>query len=138
MSNTFSIVERKDISVMCVETTEGIKGSAEVFRKLESKLPALKKRKFYGVLFGKPDTGLYRACVELIEQDDPKLMGLERWTIPGGKYARAKIKNWEENTHLIGPTFSEMAKKYRVDETRPVIEFYRSQKELILFSPIRG
>lgn len=137
MANTFSVIDKNDVIVMGVETTEGVKGAVEAFKKLESKLPTLKKRRFYGVLFGNPNAGFYRACVELTKQDDPNLMGLERWTIPGGKYARAKIKNWEENTSLIGPTFSEMAKKYRLDETRPAIEFYRSQEELILFSPIK-
>lgn len=135
MTNAFSVVEIDSTDGLFVETHDGVRGSAEAFRKLESKLPTLKKRKFYGVLYGKPDDGVYRACVARIDGDDPEKMGLEIGTIPGGEYARAIIKNWEENTDAIGQTFSEMARQFQMDESRPVIEFYRSQKELILYSP---
>jgi DNA gyrase inhibitor GyrI len=132
----FSIVNRKNIDVMCVETHDGVRGSSKAFKKLESKLSTLKQRKFYGVLQGKPDDGIYRACVERVIEDDRFKNDLDKWVIPGGKYARAKIKNWEENTDVIGSTFSEMAHQFQIDGSRPVIEFYRSQKELLLFSPI--
>jgi hypothetical protein len=50
---------------------------------------------------------------------------------------KTKIKNWESNVSLIGPTFGKMADQQQNDDTRPMIEYYRSQKELILYSPIK-
>ena len=126
----------KDMPVLCVVASNGVKGSVEAFRQLESKLPTLKQRHFYGTLFGSPENGTYRACVELVKTDNPKLMGLETWVIPGGKYIKAKIENWEKNTDLIGPTFGKMAGQHHNDNARPKIEYYRSQKELVLYFPI--
>ena len=125
-----------DIPVLCVVASNGVKGSIEAFRQLESKLPTLKQRHFYGTLFGGPENGTYRACVKLVKTDNPKLMGLETWVIPGGKYIKAIIENWESNTDLIGPTFGRMADQYNNDNTRPMIEYYRCQKELLLYFPI--
>jgi len=126
-----------DIKVMYVKSKNGVFGSKQAFSILESRLPTLKQRKFYGVLFGEPETGEYRACVKITEQDNPEAMGLDTWIIPGGKYAKRKIKDWWKNIKEIGLTFEEMSKEYEVDFSRPSIEFYRSQKELIALLPIK-
>lgn len=133
MKNNFSEVNINDIEVLCV-TTQGVKGSGEAFKKLESKLSTLKRRKFYGVLAGSSNNGTYRACVGIVQNDN--IDGAEKWTIPGGKYARAKIQDWEKHLDLIAQIFSRMGKGFNVDAKRPSIEFYRSQKVLILLLPI--
>jgi DNA gyrase inhibitor GyrI len=137
MTKTFPELILKDIQVLCVVASNGVKNSVEAFRQLESKLPTLKQRHFYGTLTGSPDNGTYRACVKIVKTDNPKSIGLETWVIPGGKYIKTKIKNWESNVSLIGPTFGKMADQQQNDDTRPMIEYYRSQKELILYSPIK-
>lgn len=124
-----------DIKVLVV-TTKGVNSSAEAFNQLESKLPTLRNRKFCGCLIGSPENGIYRACVAKIDTDNPKEMGLDEWVIPGGRYMRAKIKDWVGKEYLIGETFQKMSEAIKVDHTRPYIEFYRSQKELVLLSPI--
>lgn len=125
------------IPVLFVFSKNGTVGASAAFDKLEAKLPTLKKRRFYGVLTGSSKTGTYRACVGILDGDNPKAMNLETWTMPGGKYAREKIKNWHENLKRIGPTLDEMLKHYTVDPTRPTIEFYRSENELFLLLPIK-
>jgi hypothetical protein len=62
---------------------------------------------------------------------------LDTWTIPGGTYGRRKIENWSVDTSEIAKTFEAMTVEYPVDPIRPAIEFYRSQKELILYLPIK-
>ncbi len=133
MKNNFLEVVIDDINVLCVSTL-GVKGSVEAFRTLESKLPTLKSRKFYGVLIGNSDNGIYRACVASLPGEN--YLGVEKWVIPGGKYVKAKISDWEKHTYLIAQTFSSMATKFRVDDSRPSVEYYKSQKELLLLLPI--
>lgn len=122
-------VTLEDIKVMCVVAIGGLEGIKDAWDKLEAPLPSLKGRKFYGTYLN----GEYRACVAL-DDDDPATLGLD--TIPGGTYVRRKIQNWSERTSEIGETFAAMAAEYPIDPTRPEIEFYRSQKELILYMPI--
>ena len=59
--------------------------------------------------------------------------------IPGGNFARRKIEDWLERVSELSEIFVVMAGEYedRTDSSRPSIEFYWSQKELILFLPIR-
>jgi len=124
----------EDVKVMCVVAVGGLEGIKEAWEKLEMPLPSLKGRKFYGTYLN----GEYRACVALRDDDDPIALGLDKWTIPGGTYAHRKIQDWPERTGEIGKTFAAMAAEYPVDPTRPEIEFYRSQKELILYIPIKS
>ena len=126
----------KDIPVMFVESPNGPAGSGEAFTKLKSSLASLKGRKFYATF--QYSTGEYRACVVIAEADDPKQLGLETWSIPGGKYAQQKLESWTEHADEIPNVFEKLSIEYkgRVHSSRPSIEFYKSQKELALLLPI--
>ncbi len=126
----------KDIAVMFVESPNGPAGSGEAFNKLESSLASLKGRKFYATF--QYSTGQYRACVAMEESEDPKQLGFETWSIPGGKYAQKKLENWTEHADEIPNVFEKLSIEYkgRIDSSRPSIEFYKSQKEFILLLPI--
>jgi hypothetical protein len=129
-------VKRDPIRVMYVESTQGPVGAPDAFRALESRLSSLKGRKFYGT-FQYPD-GPYRACVALTEGDDPARLGLDVGEIPGGAYAQAKLSDWPDRIDEIHKVFAELSAAHagRVDHTRPSVEFYRSQKELVLLLPL--
>jgi hypothetical protein len=126
---------RPDVHVMYVESATGLAGAADAFDRLEAHLPTLKGRKFYGT-FQRP-TGPYRACVAVVPGDDPTVLGLPTWTIPGGTYRRQKLMNWADDLPEIGRSFERMSAGCEPDPTRPSIEFYRSQKELLLFFPVQ-
>jgi putative intracellular protease/amidase len=128
------IVTLDDIKVMFVVSANGPQGAGEAFDRLEARLPSLKGRKFYGTLLD----GEYRACVALEAQDAPSAMGLDTWIIPGGAYARRKLTGWSERLPEIGEIFRALAAEFARDSTRPNIEFYRSQKALLLFLAVRS
>lgn len=124
-----------DIPVWSVSTI-GVKSSGKAFSLLESKFDSLKGRKFYGLLYGNADTGTYRACAL---DDGYKLKDtqkLKKWIIPGGKYATEKIIEWTKHTNLIAEVFKQLSHSNDIDSSRPQIEFYKSQKELIVMIPI--
>lgn len=127
-----------EVSVMYIVAEGGPAGAREAFNRLEGKLASLRGRKFYGVF--QPHTGEYRACVAVEPGDNPQQIGLATGMIPGGLYLREKMKNWMSRTAEIGKTFVAMAERdpHRADESRPSVEFYRSQDELILYLPISG
>jgi hypothetical protein len=126
------LVTLEDVKVMFVVSPSGPQGAGEAFDRLEARLQSLKGRKFYGTMLN----GEYRACVALEGQASPAAVGLETWTIPGGVYARRKLERWLERLPEIGQIFSALAAEHPRDPTRPNIEFYRSQKELLLFMPV--
>jgi hypothetical protein len=131
-----TIVTIPDIDVMYVAGEAGrpIPEQAQAaFPALEAGLPTLKSRKFYGVGVGDG----YRACVAIDERDDPAALPHPRWTIPGGRYARRRIADWERNTAHIGPAFEALRRRPDFDPSRPWIEFYRSRRELFVMVAVR-
>jgi len=131
-----SVVVIKDITVMFVsgDRTKPICEQAPAtFRKLEAKLEALNGRHFYGVVLD----GEYRACVAVAPDEGPGKSPHPTWVIPGGRFVRRKLADWEHHRDLIGPTMMEMRKRGDFDPSRQCIEYYRSQRELLLMAPIR-
>lgn len=115
----------------------GAKNSEKAFNEVESKLGTMRGRKFYGLLYGDPESGEYFACVQIGKGDNPGSLGLEVRTIPGGTYARRKISYWYEDISSIGKGFSQLFKTYSCDPSRPTIEYYRSERDVHIFLPVR-
>jgi hypothetical protein len=138
MSDTY--VELQDISVMRVKADMRGGGPSAAMSILESKLPSLKGRRFYGAFRMLPNGEEYFACVARIETDDPNKMQLESGVIPGGKFARRKIMNWEPiirqgQLPRLTQEF-ERAHAREADPGRFTLEFYRSMAELQLLLPV--
>jgi len=131
-------VELQEIPVLRVRADMKGKGPSAAFNLLESKLPTIKGRKFYGTFQPTPEGEEYCACVARIDSDDPEKLQLETGVIPGGWYARSKLTDWEKNLSKLLSLFEEMARTHDVDPKRPSLEFYRSQAEMHLFLPVRS
>lgn len=131
-----TIVTVQDTAVMYVAGERGkliAEQAPKAFKELEARLPSLKGRKFYGVVLGDE----YRACVAIDPNDDSLFLPHATWTLPGGRYVRRRILDWEEHLQLIGPTFETLCRRSDFDPSRPCIEYYRSQKELLVMVPVQ-
>lgn len=129
-------VNLEEILVMYIVSPNGPPGAGDAFKKLEDAIDwQLKGRKFYGTMMGKD--GEYRANMNVMEGDDTEKLGFNTWTIPGGKYYKEKIADWEKHVAEIAPKCNDIISKTNYDTTRPIIEFYRSQAELFIFVPIQ-
>lgn len=133
------IVELPTIPVMC-SMVVGVNDVSRVVDSVEEKLDhKLTGRKCYGVA-NEDQNGLhYRACISIKEGDDPAALGLEKSFIPGGKYAKDRIRPWDfrKDVPELVAKFEVMAKEHKEDKTRPSIEFYRRHDDLILYLPIK-
>lgn len=138
MSDT--IVDLQEILVMRVRADMRGDGPAGAMQLLESKLPTLKGRKFYGCFRITQEGEEYYACVARIESDSPERMRIETGIIPGGKYARLKIMNWEKiiRDGELPRISKEFAESHDADPERFTVEFYRSQHELQLLVPVKS
>jgi DNA gyrase inhibitor GyrI len=138
MVETF--VEMPPIPVLRVRADWKGAGPAAAFGTLEAKLSSLKGRKFYGVFRETPDGEEYFACVARIEGEDPVAMGLDTGEIPGGWYARRRIRDWEKDLRQLAVQFKDMIRVLgqNVDRSRPAIEFYRSGSEMFVLEPVQS
>lgn len=133
-SDTIVVIEQIAVMYIAGKQGEPIADQAPVaFEQLEAKLDSLKGKKFYGVILDDE----YRACVAIDQNSKTSTLPFPIWSIPGGKYVRRKIPNWEENLTMIGKTFDELCQRPDFDPSRPLIEYYRSQKELLLMVPVK-
>lgn len=135
-----SYVERPAIRVLRILADLKGGGPAEAMRRLESRLPSLKGRKFYGAFRILPDGEEYFACVERAASDDPVAMQVDEAEIPGGLYIRRKVFDWEKviSAGKLPSVSTDMVLHYVVDKTRPELEYYRSMTELHILIPVQG
>jgi len=133
-----TFVERGEIRVVRVRADWNRGGPAEAMHTLESKLPSLRGRKFYGTFRELPEGEEYWACVERIDSDDPEKMGVEVGAIAGGLYLRRKLTGWQEviAAGKLGEQFRDMVGTCNPDRSRPSVEFYRSMAEMHLLEPV--
>jgi hypothetical protein len=131
-----SIIKMDELKLMYIQAASFPGGVEEAWRKLESHLPTVKKRKFFGTSRLVDEKIEYRACVIPLDDSEALRLGLDTFTIPSGNYATKKLLDWKTQTPLIKTIFEELASKYTLDNSRPHIECYRSQKELVLMFPI--
>src|SRR5207245_11613302 len=115
-----------EVQVMYVESATGLAGASEAFDRLEGRFPSLKSRKFYGTF--QPPAGPYRACTAIEPGDDATALGLPTWVIPGGKYSRQKLLDWQERMTEIGKNFKSMAAEGERDSSRTTIVIYWRKK----------
>jgi len=129
----FAQVEREAIAVQFVRVPDGLAEITRAWNDLEA-VVALRGRHFYGAY--DPIAEDYRACVE-VRESDVLVPGLESGTLPGGRYLRARLRGdppgiYEE----IKPTFDELIRQAKPDETRPSLEWYRRHDEVDLLLPV--
>jgi hypothetical protein len=131
-------VERPETEVLRVRADMKGSGPAGAMRLLESKLPSLRGRKFYGAFRLLEDAEEYFACVERLAGDDPIRMGLDVGVLPGGLYVRRRLNDWEQiiASGELGEHFKELIRTHEFDPSRPEIEYYRSMSELHLLLPV--
>ena len=129
----FTEVEREEIAVQFVRVPDGLDEIGRAWNRLEL-VVALRGRHFYGAY--DPVADDYRACVEVREGDE-LMSGLELGTLPGGRFLRARLRGKPPAVYeQIGPTFDELARQAKPDESRPSLEHYRRHDEIDLLLPI--
>jgi hypothetical protein len=121
------------MSVKVEKFPEDVKGA---FSSLGNKLHTKTGRKFFGAVNVGQDSIDYQACLVQKDKFEHIVLGLQNYMIPGGKYVTNKLVNWSKNTHLIKEMFGEMEHRFRFDAQRPQLEYYKSNRELILLLPI--
>ncbi len=130
-----TVVERDEIIVLFKRVADEQAAITRGWSELEGAVGSLRARKFFGVFDGAKHE--YLACVERCEGDDPEALGLEAGTLPGGRYARRRLRGEPPAVYAeIAPAFEQLARRPDRDDTRPGIEFYRSRDVIELLLPV--
>lgn len=136
-----TIVDLPDVNLVVRRAHEFPSGIKAAWDDLESRLPSLKGRKFYGLAVCEGSQVAYFAGVQPASDEEVASLGLPTMMIRGGEYARVKLFDWQNHTDKIGEIFDELMRDYPVNPDCPSIdypsvEYYRSQSELHLLMPL--
>lgn len=127
-----TVVEREDVPVMLRRTVDEVESIQRCMAEVEA-VVGLRGRRYYGAV----QDGEYRVCVELKEGDDPTAFGLEPGVLPGGRYARVRLRGEPPAVYeLIGPTMQRLCECADRDPSRPELELYRRYDEVDLLLPV--
>jgi hypothetical protein len=122
----FDLVEREETAVVFIRCADELDAMRDAWSRLEEVVP-LRGNKFFGTFDGHE----YRACAAA------DAAGLERGVIPGGRYARMRLRGEAPAVYeRIAPTVDALEAAVEVDRTRPVVEFYRRHDEIDVLVPI--
>jgi hypothetical protein len=127
-------IQREPVAVLARTTVDDLPHIQAAWPAFET-LVGLRGRKMYAQV--DPRAGTYTVCTPVRAGDDPDRLGLEVATLPGGWYARGRLKGGPPEAYgRIGPGMAELEGLVDVDETRPLVEFYRRHDVIDLWVPV--
>jgi hypothetical protein len=98
-----------------------------------------RRQKMYGVLYP-GDRFRYFACLRLdgVHSSD---LGLERAAVPGGRYGRRVVRDWNVKITELPGLFDELQADlvdagYPIDQSRPLIEYYGREDAHTIMVPV--
>jgi predicted transcriptional regulator YdeE len=107
-------------------------GIGEAFDSLIEMVPEGLNRSYYGISYMTPDNKVvYIAAVEEKNKGEAEKNKCERYTIEKGKYLAVPVLDWRQKTDSIKDVFHEMMKEENLDKTKPCVEWYKNDDEML-------
>jgi hypothetical protein len=121
-----------DLKVFGIEVKTFPAGIDEAFRELIRKTGDLPgARNYYGVSSMKDARIIYKAVAEQKFNDEAEKLNFEKSIIEKGAYLFTTLKNWRTQTNCIKDIFHEMMNNDRTDKTKPCVEWYKNDEEML-------
>lgn len=125
-------IERADVAVVEQTAADDIAGIQALWPAFEE-LVGLRGRKMYARIDERART--YTACTPIKPGDES--LGLAFGTLPGGWYLRGRLVGEPSALYsLIAAGMDELRAMDTVDDTRPLVEFYRRHDQIELWVPV--
>ena len=104
----------------------------ETFQSLMNMIPNGSKRAYYGISH-MDETGkiIYKAAAEEKYAGEAEKYGCPRYTIEKGSYLAVTITDWRDKIDCIKDVFHDMMEDDRADKTKEVVEWYKTETEML-------
>jgi predicted transcriptional regulator YdeE len=124
---------KADIKVFGIEVKTFPTGVDQAFQELiKSTGDQAGERNYYGIS-GMNNNGkmIYKAVAEEKFKGEAGKYNYQESEIEKGEYFFTTLKDWRSNTNCIKDIFNDMIKDDRVDKTKPGVEWYKNDKEML-------
>jgi len=127
-----TFVIKKNIEAFGFQVKTFPKGIGEAFDSLIEMVPEGLNRSYYGISYMTPDNKpVYIAAVEEKNKGEAERNKCERVTIEQGKYLAVSVKDWRKKTDTIRDVFHEMMNEKNIDHSKPCVEWYKNDNEML-------
>ena len=120
-----------DVKVFGIQVKSFPDGIGEAFDSLVKILPGGFNRSYYGISYMKDGAMVYIAAAEEKDKGEAQKYNCERYTVEKGEYLTETLKDWRKKTDCIGDMFHRMMRDSHVDKTKPCVEWYKNDDEML-------
>lgn len=120
-----------DLRVFGVQVKTFPNGISEAFDSLVKMLPGRFDRSFYGISYVENDAMVYIAAAVEKYKGEAEKYNCKGYTIEKGEYLTETVNEWRKKTDRIGDVFHDMMRDARVDKTKPAVEWYKNDEEML-------
>lgn len=121
-----------DISVFGIHVKTFPAGIAEAFNALmKATGDGAGDRSYYGISYCDNGTMVYKAVAAEKTPGEAEKYSYPETVIEKGKYLIQTLQNWQSQTACIKDIFQEMMKDGNADKTKPCIEWYKNDEEML-------
>ena len=121
-----------DVKVFGSLVTKFPNGIEEAFQSLVKMVPGGFERDYYGISqMGKDGQMLYYAAALEKYEGEAEKYNCERYIIEKGEYLGVAVHDWRKKTDCIKDVFHEIIQDSRVDKTKPAVEWYKNDDEMV-------
>jgi hypothetical protein len=121
----------KDLHVFGFVVDTFPQGIDEAFQSLVNSVPGGFTRSFYGISKMERDHMIYIAAAEEIEPEEASKNKYQRYCIDKGEYLTVTIRDWRNKTGTINGVFQRMMQDHRIDRSKPCVEWYKDNSEMV-------
>ncbi len=123
---------KDEVKVLGVRVKTFPLGIGDAFEKLIKVLPEGLDRSYYGIAYMTEDGEIvYKAAAEERYEGEAEKYSCEEYTIEKGNYLMEVVRDWRKKTDCIKDVFHEMMQDNRFDNTKPCIEWYKNDDEMV-------
>ena len=122
---------QNDLRVLGIQVKTFPFGMKEAFDELARTLPKGEAQPFYGISKCTKDGILYIAAALETFEGEAEKYGYKTYTVEKGEYLSVPIFDWMKKTDSIKNVFEEMLKDERSDKSKPCVEIYKTDHEMV-------
>ena len=129
----------KDIDAFGFQVKTFPEGIGEAFDSLIQMVPEGLNRSYYGISYMTPENEVvYIAAVEEKNKGEAEKNKCQRYIIEKGKYLTVTVLDWRQKTDTIKDVFHEMMKEENLDKTKPCVEWYKNDDEMLCMLKVKS
>ena len=125
-------VFKNDVTAFGFQVKAFPAGIGEAFDALIAMVPEGLNRSYYGLSYmTEGGNVVYIAAVEEKTRGEAEKNNCERYTIEKGTYATVTVTDWRQKTDTIKDVFHEMMQEKNIDHSKPCVEWYKNDDEML-------